>query len=490
MCPFRVGTPTGNVRSTRRDHRASFTQKRAEARLVAGLVESLRRELGFRSTRGWDGRTLPRRAAGGGHINVRPSGTITFLFTDIEGSTLHWEADRDAMRDALALHDRVLRGAIDGSGGYVFATGGDAFSAAFASAEAAIAAALSAQRELQNADWGATGRLRVRMAIHTGSVEERDGNYFGPPLNRCARILSAAAGDDVLVSLTTQQLLRGTLPSGTELVDIGELRLKDLGLSDRVFRLTNPDLVAYSPSAGGDVGRKLRGYELIERIGEGGFGVVYRARQPGVGREVAIKVVRADLANDPEFIRRFDAEAQLVARLEHPYVVPLYDYWREPDGAYLVMRWMRGGNLKTALRTGPWQLDATVQLMGQIGGALALAHRHGVVHRDIKPANILIDEEGNAYLSDFGIAQDITHRAQLDALDASTMWPAYASPEQLRREPASALADVYSLGMVLHELVTGAYPFGGSSPSELLERQVTEPLPDASSLRPDIPQAL
>ena len=102
---------------------------------------------------------------------------------------------------------------------------------------------------------------------------------------------------------------------------------------------------------------------MIENIGEGGFGVVYRAKQAGVGREVAIKVARAELANDPEFIRRFDTEAQLVARLEHPYVVPLYGYWREPDGAYLVMRWLKGGNLKTALRTGPWKLDAIARLL-------------------------------------------------------------------------------------------------------------------------------
>ena len=394
------------------------------------------------------------------------------------------------MRGALALHDRLLRGAIEAAGGYVFATGGDAFSAAFASAEAAIDATLSGQLALQDAEWGATGRLKVRMAIHTGSAEERDGNYFGPPLNRCARILSAADGDEVLVSLTSQQLIRGNLQPGAELVDIGEIRLKDLGLSDRVFKLFHPDLIGSSEAEPGDVGRHLRGYEVIEPIGEGGFGVVYRAKQAGVGREVAIKVVRAELANDPEFIRRFDTEAQLVARLEHPYIVPLYDYWREPDGAYLVMRYLRGGNLKAALRTGPWKLDAITRLLRQVGGALALAHRRGVIHRDIKPANILLDEEGNAYLSDFGIAHDISHDAQLEALDASSSWPAYSSPEQLRRQPASHLADIYSLGMVLHELVTGDYPFGEASPTELLERQLSETLPSVSTIRASVPADL
>src|SRR5262249_30575558 len=133
----------------------------------------------------------------------------------------------------------------------------------------------------------------------------------------------------------------------------------------------------------------LKGYELHELIGEGGFGAVYRATQPGVGREVVIKLIRPEHANRPEFIRRFEAEAQLVARLEHPAIVPLYDYWREGGGAYLVMRYIRGGNLHAALQSGAWSLDQTTRLLNQIGAGLAFAHRSGVVHRDLKPANIL-----------------------------------------------------------------------------------------------------
>ena len=119
---------------------------------------------------------------------------------------------------------------------------------------------------------------------------------------------------------------------------------------------------------------------------------------------MAVKVIRPALANDPEFIRRFEAEAQLVARLEHPHIVPLYDYWREPDGAFLVMRYLRGGSLREALADGPMPVERALGVVDQVGAALAAAHRQGVVHRDVKPANILLDEDGNAYLSDFGIA--------------------------------------------------------------------------------------
>ncbi|MDH3708089.1 MAG: protein kinase, partial [Acidimicrobiia bacterium] len=180
----------------------------------------------------------------------------------------------------------------------------------------------------------------------------------------------------------------------------------DLGLdpSAELVQLESQILTDDPAISASGRGRALRDYEITERLGEGAFSIVYRGRQPSVDRDVAIKQIRAELANRPEFIKRFDAEAHLVARLEHPNIVPLYDYWREPDSAYLVMRLLRGGSLETALYAGRWDLEPTVQLMGQIGGALAAAHRAGVVHRDVKPANILLDDTGNAYLTDFGIA--------------------------------------------------------------------------------------
>src|SRR5829696_5136154 len=153
--------------------------------------------------------------------------------------------------------------------------------------------------------------------------------------------------------------------------------------------------------------QNLKGYELRERIGSGGFGAVYRAYQSTVGREVAIKIILPGLANQPEFIRRFETEAQIVARLEHPHITPLYDYWRDRDGAYLVMRWLRGGSLRDALQNGAYDLRSATLLLDQVAAALALAHRNNVIHRDIKPGNILLDEDGNAYLTDFGIAKDL-----------------------------------------------------------------------------------
>ncbi len=166
-----------------------------------------------------------------------PSGTVTFLFTDIEGSTRRWEADAAAMAAAVARHDALVRRAIEDAGGYVFKTLGDAFCAAFADAAAAVAAAAAAQRAVAAADWSAVGGVRIRAAIHLGDADERDGDYFGPPLNRTARLMSVAHGGQTVVSRAVRDQVEGRLPSGSALRDLGEHRLRDLSRSEHVFQL-------------------------------------------------------------------------------------------------------------------------------------------------------------------------------------------------------------------------------------------------------------
>ncbi|MGH9270651.1 MAG: protein kinase domain-containing protein, partial [Ilumatobacteraceae bacterium] len=202
-------------------------------------------------------------------------------------------------------------------------------------------------------------------------------------------------------------------------------------------------------------GLTVRGYELRDELGHGAFGSVYRAYQPIVGREVAIKVIRPELADDPAFIRRFEAEAQLVAGLEHPHIVPLYDYWREPGAAYLVMRLVGTGSLADVLAVGALSPDRAATVFAQLASALRSAHRNGVVHRDVKPANILIDRDGNAYLTDFGVA--VARDADEALPDGTGPSPnvAYAAPEQLSRGPVTPASDVYSLAVVAATALTG-----------------------------------
>lgn len=236
--------------------------------------------------------------------------------------------------------------------------------------------------------------------------------------------------------------------------------------------------------------RNLKGYELGERIGAGGFGAVYKAYQTTVGRDVAIKFILPSLAGQPGFIRRFEGEAQLVARLEHPHIVPLYDYWRDPDGAYLVMRWLRGGSLRAALETGPFAVDSALAVIDQVAGALAYAHRSNVIHQDIKPANILLDEDGNAYLTDFGIARDLT--SPIDSAEPNSLLASadYISPEQARGEPTTVRTDVYSLGVTLYEILTGRHPFPNTSPVDRLYSHLNEPVQDVTIANPAITPAV
>ena len=240
-------------------------------------------------------------------------------------------------------------------------------------------------------------------------------------------------------------------------------------------------------------GRAIRGYALAERIGSGGMGAVYRAVQPVVEGEVAIKIILPSFANHPDFIRRFETEAQLVARLEHPHIVPLYDYWREPGVAFLVMRLLRGGNLQGLLRERPLPIQTVVHLVEQICQALHAAHRIGIIHRDLKPANILLDEDQNAYLADFGIAKNLGNPDSGNQTELGMMMvgsPNYMSPEQIQTLPVSPQTDIYCLGVMLYEMLTGKVPFIGPTPFELIQQHLTAPMPPLAAYTPNLPAAL
>ena len=239
--------------------------------------------------------------------------------------------------------------------------------------------------------------------------------------------------------------------------------------------------------------RFLRGYELQEHIGTGGFGAVYRASQAAVGRDVAIKVILPRYANQPEFIRRFEVEAQFVAHLEHPHIVPLYDYWRDANGAYLVMRFLRGGSLRGRLDRGALSPDEIMRIIDQIASALMAAHQRGVIHRDIKPDNVLLDEDENVYLADFGIAKHVSKQGEsVDPAenDYVTGSPAYIAPEQITGAVQTPQTDLYSLGVVLYEMLAGQPPFKVDSAPQYLAKHLYENLPDPTIANPALPAAV
>lgn len=247
-------------------------------------------------------------------------------------------------------------------------------------------------------------------------------------------------------------------------------------------------MTIHSPAPiAGLVGTTVRGYAFEALIAQGGFGQVYRAYQPVVERQVAVKVIVPQYANLPAFVRRFDLEAQMVAQLEHPYIVPLYDYWRDPSGAYLIMRLMRGGSLASLLDgvDGPLPIALAARVLEQVAAALTTAHRNGIIHRDLKPANILLDEERNAYLADFGIAKRLFTDEQYEFDRFGS--PAYVAPEIVSGDVISAQSDIYSLGIILYEMLTGTLPYNAPSQTLVLQQHLTGDIPSVMGLRPDLP---
>ncbi|HEU4354033.1 MAG TPA: BTAD domain-containing putative transcriptional regulator [Actinomycetota bacterium] len=319
----------------------------------------------------------------------------------------------------------------------------------------------------------------LRLGHHANVVADLEGLTRSHPLRErlwSELMLALYRGDRQAEALAAFGRARTILSEELGIDPSPELRR----LHERILR-QDPDLELR--------GEPLRGYRLLEQIGRGAFGVVYRATQPQIGREVAIKAVPPELANHPDFVRRFEREAQIVAKLEHPHIVPLYDYWREPDAAYLVMRFLRGGSVEDMLCSGPLEPERAASILEEVAAALSAAHRQGVVHRDVKPGNVLLDEEGNAYLTDFGVALD----AGAAERSSGTMirgTPGYLSPEQVRLDPASPGSDIYALGIVAYEMLTGVPPFPETSMQALLDHHLRDPIPSVREVRAALPPAL
>ena len=230
-------------------------------------------------------------------------------------------------------------------------------------------------------------------------------------------------------------------------------------------------------------------YHIIEQIGRGGMATVFKGYQPNLDRYVAIKVLSPDMAEAADFVTRFEREARAVARLRHRNILTVFDYGREGDLFYLVMEYVSGGTLIGHLGW-PQDLNFAVNIVSQVGDALAYAHRQGLIHRDVKPGNILMAEEDWPLLSDFGLVKMVEESLQLTASGASVGTPQYMSPEQAQGLAVDHRSDVYSLGTVLYEAVTGRPPFGTDHPMAVILRHINEPITPPHALRSDIPKAL
>ena len=237
-----------------------------------------------------------------------------------------------------------------------------------------------------------------------------------------------------------------------------------------------------------DIGQILGGrYRLIELLGQGGMATIYRATDSGLGRDVALKLLRFEYLRDPDFSSRFRQEAQAAASLSHPNVVTVYDYGEDPSGPFIVMELIDGEDLATILaRSAALPPRQAARIAAAVARALGAAHSSGIVHRDVKPGNVLIGRDGRVKVVDFGIARAVAE-AQV-TLPGTTLGSVhYFSPEQARGEPTTAASDIYSLGIVLYELLTGVRPWTGDSAAAVALARLSGPAPDPLAIRPTLP---
>src|SRR5574341_1283057 len=241
---------------------------------------------------------------------------------------------------------------------------------------------------------------------------------------------------------------------------------------------------------GFEVGETVGPYKITQYIGRGGMATIYKAHQVTLDRDVALKVIHPALKEDESFVTRLKREASIIAKLNHPNIVPVYDFGELDGVSYLVMRFIEGKTLKEILQAQKPGTQQIIDIIRPVADALSYAHARGVVHRDVKPSNILIDNEGHVYLTDFGLARLAQSGDSTISQDMIIGSPQYLSPEQARGETGDARSDIYSLGIVIYEMFTGRVPFQGDTPYATITAHINQPLPPPRSFNPKVPPAV
>jgi serine/threonine protein kinase/class 3 adenylate cyclase len=406
----------------------------------------------------------------------RHKSALTVLFTDVAGSTGFFERNGDTAGLAMIhRHDKLSTSVVTRHDGRVVKTIGDSAMAEFTDPAAAVRAAVEIERQFLklNQTLPADQRVEVRIGIHSGVGYRKGNDLFGDVVNVAARIVKRTAPAQILISrsvyeavqdesdLQCQWLNKFTIDGRTEKEDIFEVLWTDTeAYREMRERLAGPSGI---PSR----------FQLVSQVGSGGVGVVYKVRDVETDEIVAIKILKPEIASDPAVQENFKRELCLSRKITHKNVCRIYDFCRADGMAYASMEFIEGESLLARLnRAGSVPVGEAIEIVRQICAGLREAHARGIVHRDLKPANIMLDRSGTVKIMDFGVARSIEGTGPMTETIVGT--PAYMAPEQADLKPVSACTDIYALGLVLYEMVTGTPAFSGEPPVAVALKQICE----------------
>jgi class 3 adenylate cyclase/cell division septation protein DedD len=406
----------------------------------------------------------------------RHKSALTVLFTDVVGSTGFFERNGDTAGLAMIhRHDKLATSVVTRHNGTVVKTIGDSAMAEFSDPAAAVRAAVDIERQFLklNQSLPADQRVEVRIGIHSGVGYRKGNDLFGDVVNVAARIVKRTAPAQILISrsvyeavqdesdLQCQWLNKFTIDGRTEKEDIFEV----VWTNTEAYREMRERQSSHS--------RIPSRFQLISQVGSGGVGVVYKVRDLETDEIVGLKILKPEIASDPAVQENFKRELCLSRKITHKNVCRIYDFCRADGVAYASMEFVEGESLLARLnRAGSVPVDEAIEIVRQICAGLREAHAQGIVHRDLKPANIMLDRSGTVKIMDFGVARLIQGTGPMTGTIVGT--PAYMAPEQAELKPVSAGTDIYALGLVLYEMVTGTPAFSGEPPVAVALKQIRE----------------
>jgi serine/threonine protein kinase/class 3 adenylate cyclase len=406
----------------------------------------------------------------------RHKNALTVLFTDVVGSTSFFERNGDtAGLVMIHRHDELAARAIQQYEGKVVKTIGDSAMAEFPNPGSAVRAAMEIERQFLklNLTLAEDQRVEVRIGVHTGVGFRKGNDLFGEVVNVTARIVKRTAPAQILISramheaisnesdLHCRWLSKLTIDGRTEQEDIYEVVWTDA----EAYRQVQDRLAASSQIP--------PRYEVLSQIGTGGTGIVYKVRDLETSEIVALKVLKPEIASNPGVQENFKRELCLARKITHKNVCRIHEFSRSNGTAYTSMEFVEGESLMSRLyRVGSLPLNEALEIARQICAGLHEAHEQGIVHRDLKPANIMVDRNGTVKIMDFGIARMVQRDGPMTGTIVGT--PAYMAPEQAELKPVSSCTDIYAVGLLLYEMITGVAAFDGDTPVAVALKQIRE----------------